>query len=238
MKPVRLGSVVIPPVTAIILAALLACFIVTGIVVNFVPALANVVTYLPVTTEGVLSGQVWRLLSYALVHNLADPFHVLFNAMAIFFFGRELEERWGSGRFTVFSLLTILVGGIFVVVTGLVMAGHGNAIGASALAEGLIVAWGLTYRDREIRLFFAIPVRGIHMVWLALFMWLMQAVSVSGTSAAAHLGGIVTALILVLAVWRPNAVKLGWSNLLEKLGLKKKQKLYVVPKPSDQKWVN
>ena len=35
-------------------------------------------------------------------------------------------------------------------------------------------------------------------------------------------------------------MKLGFATLLEKLGLKKKQKLYVVPKPpkNDQKWVN
>ena len=37
-------------------------------------------------------------------------------------------------------------------------------------------------------------------------------------------------------------MKLGWSNLLEKLGIKKKQKLYVVPKPGDKNagknWVN
>jgi hypothetical protein len=53
---------------------------------------------------------------------------------------------------------------------------------------------------------------------------------------------MVTAAILVLGVWRPNAMKVAWWNLLEKLGLKKKPKLYVVPGPKPkgdgQKWVN
>jgi membrane associated rhomboid family serine protease len=163
---------------------------------------------------------------------------VLFNGLMIYFFGRELEDRWGSKRYLLFALLTVLAGGVFVVVNGLILPGRGVAIGASAFAEGLIVAWGLLFRDREVRLFFAIPVRGIQMVWFAAAMWLLQAVSTSETSAAAHLGGMLMAAVLVLGVWRPNAMKLAWSQLLERLGVKKKQKLYVVPKPSDQKWVN
>lgn len=242
MKPVRIGSASLPPVTLIILATLLVCFVVAGIAVNFVPALAGVVRYLPVTTTDVLAGQVWRLLTYAFVHNLDDPFHVLVNGFMIFMFGRELEERWGTGRYLVFALLTVLVGGLFVVFSGLIFTGRGAAIGASAFAEGLIVAWGLTWRDRPLRLFFAIDMRGIHMVWVAVFLWVLQAVSTSTVSAAAHLGGMVMAAILVLGVWRPNAVKVAWWNLLEKLGLQKKPKLYVVPGPKPkgdgQKWVN
>lgn len=238
MKPVRLGAVLIPPMTALILGTLLLCFIVSGVLVNFVPGAAAVVKALPVTTDGVLSGEVWRLLTYAFVHSLNDPFHVLFNGLMIYFFGRELEDRWGPKRYLLFALLTVLAGGIFVVVSGMLMPGRGMAMGASAFALGVIVAWGLVFRDREARLYFAIPARGIHMVWFAAGIWLLEAVSTSETSAAAHLGGMLMAAFLVLGAWRPNAMKLAWSQLLERLGLKKKQKLYVVPKPSDQKWVN
>ena len=242
MKPVRLGSVSIPPVTAIILGTLLVCFIGAGIAVNFVPALATAVSYLPVTTTDVLAGQVWRLVTYAFIHNLDDPFHVLINGFMIFMFGRELEQRWGAGRYALFTFLTVLVGGLFVVGSGLIFTGRGAAIGVSAFAEGLIVAWGLTWRDRPMRLFFAVEVRGIHMVWFAVFLWVLQAVSTSPVSAAAHLGGMVTAAVLVLGVWRTNAVRVAWWGLLERLGLKKKPKLYVVPgpKPGDdgKKWVN
>lgn len=242
MKPVRIGSAWLPPVTVIILATLLVCFVVAGIAANFVPGLAAVVSYLPVTTTDVLAGQVWRLFTYAFIHNLDDPFHVLINGFMIFMFGRELEERWGTGRYLVFALLTVLVGGLFVVGSGLIFTGRGAAIGASAFAEGLIVAWGLTWRDRPLRLFFAVEMRGIHMVWFAVFLWVLQAVSTSSVSAAAHLGGMVTAATLVLGVWRPNAVKVALWSALERLGLKKKPKLYVVPGPkpgSDgQKWVN
>ena len=245
MKPIRFGSVLLPPVTAIMLAVLLAVFIAAGVVVNFVPGLASVVVSLPVT-PAVLDGQVWRLVTYALIHHLDDPFHLLMNGFMIFMFGRELEARWGSGRYALFALLTVLSGGVCVVLTGLVLGGAASAIGASAFAEGLIVAWGLTWRDRPMRLFFAIEVKGIHMVYFAVFLWLLQAVSTSPTSASAHLGGMLMAALLVLGVWRPNAVKSAWWSVLESLGLKKQPKLYVVPGPSgrpagkdgDKKWIH
>jgi membrane associated rhomboid family serine protease len=179
-------------------------------------------------------------LSYFALHDLRDPFHLVFNGLAIFFFGRQLEERWATGRYLLFLFLTVLIGGVFVVVAGLTGLGTGAALGASAFAEGLIVAWGLTFRDREVRLMFAIPMKGIHMVWVAVFFWVLDAVSVSSTSAAAHLGGMLTAAFLVLGVWNTNKVKLAWASLLEKIGAKKATKLYVVPgsKGPDKKWVN
>jgi membrane associated rhomboid family serine protease len=241
MKPFRLGHVLLPPVTAMVLGVLFACFIVAGVIANFVPALAAVLSYVPVTSHGVLTGEVWRLFTYALLHDLSSPFHLLFNALSIYFFGRDLEQRWGAARSLVFLLVSVVLGGVFVVAAGAAGIGGGQAHGASAYALGLWVAWGLTFRDRQFLLYFAIPVKGIHAVWLALFFWLLDAVSMSRVSAAAHLGGIVAAFVLVRGVWRPLAWKLAWASLLERLGLKKKTKLFVVPGPRGgpgDRWVN
>ncbi len=110
-----------------------------------------------------------------------------------------------------------------------------------ALAEGLIVAWGLIYRERPIRLFFAIQLKGIHMVGLALFLWLLQAVSASPVSAAAHLGGIAAGFLFA-QFGGENAIKLAWAQLMQKLGRQRKPALYVVPKPppkgNGKEWVN
>jgi membrane associated rhomboid family serine protease len=232
MKPVRLGRVVLPPLTFGILIGLLAMFLASGVVANFIAPLAPALEALPLVPGRVLEGQVWRLLSYALLHDLGNPFHLLLNGLMIFFFGRELEARWGAGRYVLFFVLTVFVGGLFVLGTTVTGIGRGlPAIGASAFSEGLIVAWGLTYRDREVRLFFTLPVRGIHMVWIAVAFWVLDAVSLSTTSASAHLGGMVTGAVMVLGFWRPNHLRAGWDALLVKLRLKKKPQLWVVPPP-------
>lgn len=242
MKPVRFGTFSIPPVTFGIVVVLVAMFIISGIAVNFAPSVAAGLGYLPLIVAKVTEGQVWRVLSYGLLHSLDDPFHLIINGFMIVMFGRDLESRWGAPRYGLFAFLTVVVGGAFVVAWSLLMSGGGTAVGASAFAEGLIVAWGLTYRDRPLRLFFALEVKGVHLVWFAVFLWVLQAVSTSPVSAAAHLGGMVTAAILVMGVWRPNAVKVAWWSLLERLGLKKKPKLYVVPGPktdsNGKPWVN
>jgi membrane associated rhomboid family serine protease len=241
MKPLRFGAVVVPPITFGIVVVLVAMFIVAGIAMNFAQGLSAGLAYLPLSVSHVLEGQVWRLATYALLHSLADPFHLLLNGFMIFMFGRELESRWGAGRYILFTALTVVVGGVFVVLSSVLFSRGGTAVGASAFSEGLIVAWGLTFRDRPLRLFFAVEVKGIHLVWFAIFLWVLQAVSASPVSASAHLGGMVTAAVLVLGVWRPNAVKVAWWSALERLGLKKKPKLYVVPGPkgnNGKPWVN
>ncbi len=242
MRPVRLGSVSIPPITFAIMVVLVGCFIVSGLAANYAGNVAQFLSYVPVVSEKVRAGEVWRLATYALMHDLTNPMHLLFNGMAIFFFGRSLEERWGAGRYLLFLLLTVVVGGTFVVGAGWLGIGTGSAIGASAFAEGLIVAWGLLYRDAQVRLFFAIPVKGITMVWFAAAMWVLDAVSQSPNSAAAHLGGMLTAVVLVMGVWRPNAVKDWWWRMKAKATKKKQPDLFVVPRPpkrdDDKKWVN
>jgi hypothetical protein len=78
--------------------------------------------------------------------------------------------------------------------------------------------------------------RGIHMLALAILMWMMQAVSSTPTSASAHLGGIVTGFVAWALVARRNRIRLFFDELLVKLRLRRGPRLTVVPKKD--KWVN
>src|SRR4051794_30937346 len=44
----------------------------------------------------VLHGELWRLLSYAFLHSVYDPFHILFNMLFLWWFGNEIENLYGS----------------------------------------------------------------------------------------------------------------------------------------------
>jgi membrane associated rhomboid family serine protease len=241
MKGLRIGQLLLPPITATMLVTLFAAFVLAGFVTNFVPALATVMHLLPLDTSAVVRGEVWRLLTYAWVHDLSSSFHLIFNALTIAFFGRELELRFGTTRMLLFLLLSVLLGGLFVVGAGLTGLGTGRAIGSSSFSSALWVAWGLTFRDRPFLMFFALPMKGIHAVWLALAFWLLDAVSTSPVSAAAHLGGIVAAFFFVRVLLRPNAWRLFWAGVMQRVGRKKKPRLFVVPGPKNGpggKWVN
>src|SRR5688572_26820167 len=50
--------------------------------------------------------QPWQVVTYGFLHGgLA---HLFFNMFALFMFGRELEELWGSRRFAVFYFASVL----------------------------------------------------------------------------------------------------------------------------------
>src|SRR3984957_11952298 len=48
----------------------------------------------------VAHGMIWQLLSYSFLH--LELLHLLFNALALWMFGSQLESDWGSKRFLEF----------------------------------------------------------------------------------------------------------------------------------------
>src|SRR5437868_7880920 len=69
-----------------------------------VPGIVDILGFAP---DAVLY-RPWTLITYMFVH--ANFFHVLFNMMALFFFGPPLEERWGSKAFVRFYFISGLGG--------------------------------------------------------------------------------------------------------------------------------
>lgn len=151
--------------------------------------------------------QVWRLLTYALLHDLSSPMHLLFNGMLFFFLAPEMEDRWGEKRFALFVFLTALGGGIFVVLAWLLGISYSTVIGFSAVSIGVLVAWGLTFPTRQLLLFGIIPVSGQNMVLVTVGMEVLYAISTTNVSSAAHFGGMAVAFALVKGLWRPKRWK-------------------------------
>lgn len=220
-----------------LLVTLLVIQLLYGFSANFIPQIAVVFEKMVLTTQGVLDGEVWRVATYGLLHSLISPMHLVFNAMVLFFFGRDMEQRWGSARFLGFVLLGVIAGGLAVVASKLLGIGTGAAVGISGACEALVVTWALYNRDRDVMLFFLAPVKGIWLIAFALVMWMLDAVSVSEISAAAHFGGIVFGALAWLVLARRNRLGLFVDDALVFLRLKKKPRLTIVPKGPD-KWVH
>lgn len=151
--------------------------------------------------------QIWRLFTYAVLHDLGSPFHLIFNGLMLFFLGPELEHRWGSRRFLIFIALTTLGGSIFVCLSWLFGLSQGPVIGFSAATIGLLIAWGLIFSKRPILAFGLIPLTGMQIVWATVVIQFIYAIGSSNISSAAHFGGMSTAAILTLGWWRPSRLK-------------------------------
>ena len=89
------------------------------------------------------SGQVWRLLTPALLHGSLA--HIGFNMYALFSFGTSLERYFGHKRF----LLLYAIGAFTGNVASFIMT-DANSLGASTAIFGLIAAEGVfLYQNRK-----------------------------------------------------------------------------------------
>jgi rhomboid family protein len=125
-------------------------------------------------------------------------FHILFNMLALWMFGAELERIWGTRFFLKFYFVTGAGAGLLTVLFSLLPFGfarqlYGSVIiGASGAIYGLLLAYALYFPDRPIYMWFVFPIPAkifvLIMGAIAFYASLSQA---GGIANATHLGGLV-----------------------------------------------
>ena len=161
---------------------------------------------------------VWQPFSYMFVH---DGFaHLLFNMLALWMFGVDLERLWGTRFFARFYC----VAGVGAAVTTLAVsllpfefAGtlwRTVTVGASGAIYGLLVAFAMTYPNRPILVFllFPLPARVAVLLFGAIAFYMSISEPLGGVAHATHLGGLVVGYFY-LAGWRGgvlSAVRSQW----------------------------
>jgi membrane associated rhomboid family serine protease len=165
----------------------------------------------------------WQVFTYMFMHG--DFSHILFNMLALWMFGLELEHLWGSKKFFIYYTLCGLGGGIaHLIISPLMGGGNAPLVGASGAIFGLLIAFGLLFPDRPIYLYFFIPMRAKFFValYMALEFFLLSSGSQDGVSHLAHLGGAVVGIIYMVAsvggatilanFRKPRAPKSQWNE--------------------------
>ncbi len=169
-------------------------------IVMFVATMAAgplLIDWLGLSPQDVLTkGRVWQLATYLFLH--ADVFHILFNMLAVWMFGVDLERRWGTRAFVNYYAVTGIGAGICTLLVALLPFGRetylATTIGASGAVYGLLMAWAIVFPHRTV-LFL-----GVFPLTARVFVLIMGAISFSqalnqggGTTVAhvAHLGGML-----------------------------------------------
>ncbi len=146
----------------------------------------------------------WQLLTYGFLHaNLA---HLALNMFGLYTFGRDVELAAGTWRFAALYFASVLTAGItqLLVVSLPAVTDPYPTVGASGGVFGVLLAFGMLYPRRMIRLIFPpIPMRAWVFVTLYAVAELLQGVTgtAAGVAHFAHLGGMAGAW-LVLRRWR------------------------------------
>jgi membrane associated rhomboid family serine protease len=137
--------------------------------------------------------QIWRVVTYMFLHDVRGFGHILFNMLALWMFGKDIEATWGTRRFLNFYFLCGLVAaGCVIVLNYLTGTAGTNTIGASGAIYGLLAAFGMLFPDVTVLFSFLFPIKAKYFVMIiGAITFLSSFQANTGVSNFAHLGGLV-----------------------------------------------
>lgn len=140
---------------------------------------------------------VWQLATYMFLHGGIG--HILFNMLALWMFGKDLEETWGTRTFLRFYFFCGIGAGICIVLANYILpSGHPEipTIGASGAIYGILLTSAMLWPDRIIYFNFLFPIKMKYFVMIyAAIAFLGSTDMNSGVSNIGHLGGLICAWI-------------------------------------------
>jgi membrane associated rhomboid family serine protease len=114
---------------------------------------------LDLQVDKVLHGQVWRLVSYAFLHDPNSVMHILFNMLFLWWFGADLEDLYRPKEFLAFYLTAAAAGGVVhVILVKAALMDMRPVLGASGAVTAVVMLCALHYPTKIILLFFFLPV--------------------------------------------------------------------------------
>ena len=132
---------------------------------------------------------LWQLFTYIFLHGGIS--HILFNLLALWMFGGELESYWGSGKFLRYFLFCGIGAGICTVVFSPYQIIP--VVGASGAIYGILLAFGWLFPNRPIYMYFIVPIPAKYFVIIFGLIELYMSIEGTGGGVAhlTHLGGLI-----------------------------------------------
>ena len=190
-QSVSFGPGPLTPAVQALVVANVVMFVITAVA----PRLS---IYLGLTPTAVFGEfWAWQVATYAFLH--LDLMHLVFNMLALWMFGVELERLWGTQRFAIYYAVCGVGAGVTTLVVSLLPFAatspiyYTNVMGASGAVYGLLFAWAKYFPSRQVLMFFVFPVpaRTFVVIMGAMALWFAATSTGSGIAHATHLGGIL-----------------------------------------------
>jgi len=146
---------------------------------------------------------IWQPFTYLFFHG--GIWHVLINMFVLWMFGSELERLWGKNHFLKFYFVTGVGSGLLTMLFSL--QSITPIVGASGAVYGVLLAYGLTYPNRQIYLYGIIPIKSIwFVIGIGMIAFMSSFNNISQVSHITHLSGMLIGYIMLK---RP----VEWSSL-------------------------
>jgi membrane associated rhomboid family serine protease len=129
----------------------------------------------------------WTLITYMFLH--ADIWHLVFNMLALFFFGPRLEFRLGGPRF----MGLYFTSGVVAALVSVLVTPEARIVGASGAVFGVLLGFARFWPRDTIYIWGVLPIeaRWLVIIMAGLSLYGGVAGSDSGIAHFAHLGGFL-----------------------------------------------
>src|SRR5437773_8439288 len=128
-----------PPVTAALIAANVAMFLLEQIAPGSIYALA--LWPLGAGQTGAASFAPWQLVTYAFLHG--GMLHLAFNMFALYMFGGAIEQVFGTRRYLTYYFVCVVSAAVSQLIVAAMMGGIYPTVGASGGVFGLLLAYAI-----------------------------------------------------------------------------------------------
>lgn len=145
----------------------------------------------------------WTIITYAFSHSLTDIFHILFNMLVFYWFGRLFIEYLGNDKLIALYVLGAIAGGVvYLLVYNTIpyfieRSGFEGMVGASAAVYAIVTGAAVLLPNYTFFLLFFGPVK---IKYIAAFYIVLSFLGSVGSNAGgniAHLGGALMGFIYI-----------------------------------------
>jgi membrane associated rhomboid family serine protease len=190
---------------------------------------------------------VWQLVTYMFLHFGIGQ--ILWNMLALWMFGVELERLWGTRRFLRFYFVCGICAGLTVIVAAYLFGGvNSPTVGSSGAIYAILMAYALMFSDRTILFGFLIPIKAKYFVMIVGAIVFLQSytATIGGQSAGiqvlADLGGLLAGYLILRGKQLRSRVRQPIASGVKQWKLKrarKKFEVYLRNRDSDRdRWVH
>lgn len=150
---------------------------------------------------------VWQLITYGFAHSPGGPgfsrdiWHIVFNMLALWFFGRDVEGIYGKKLFLQLYLSLVILSGLCWLATVYRSDVVIPLVGASGAVFGIMLVYVMHFPHRNIYIYGIIPVKAWFFMAAYLIMEFAALNRQDYVAHAAHLGGAAFGFVFYKTRW-------------------------------------
>ncbi|HEY6556537.1 MAG TPA: rhomboid family intramembrane serine protease [Polyangiaceae bacterium] len=153
-------------VLKVVMLGLFALWLTFALALNWGGASPELFFALCGSTDRILHGEIWRLVTASLMHvPSGTPWHIVGSLLGLYFLAPSLEREFGPARFARFlALSAVLAYSLQMLVERLLPASVASKLvgeywfGSLPVLEAIAIAWALNFKGQTVRLMFVLPV--------------------------------------------------------------------------------